>query len=267
MPSVTAAPVTWNPFTGRTARDHLHVPAHTHEPSTFFIGETVDVLSLENEAILIGVVREALDNPAHTFLFATANPVKMWKIIDAEAGVRDTSRIWIGATVNTQAHVDERIPELLGIWTKNIFAYCSLRGMLDLTEHMPEGEPRVEWVIASAYGRNPVHPLWLRRLRDQCVLNNTAFRFTGWGDWAENVCVGSDGVKELHVPRSLSPNYCALHADGKIAMTMEHPYNPFDHDPRGWTVMRRTSSKDSGRALDGREWDEQPCDLNELETL
>lgn len=55
---------------------------------------------------------------------------------------------------------------------------------IDGQAHLP-GE-RIHWVIAggeSGAHARPMHPAWLRFLRDQCVASDTPFFFKQWGEW------------------------------------------------------------------------------------
>jgi protein gp37 len=47
-------------------------------------------------------------------------------------------------------------------------------------------EPRVHWVIVggeSGHHARPLHPDWVRSLRDQCASTATPFHFKQWGEW------------------------------------------------------------------------------------
>jgi protein gp37 len=46
--------------------------------------------------------------------------------------------------------------------------------------------PRLDWVIAggeSGPGARPLHPDWVREIRDQCVDAGVPFFFKQWGEW------------------------------------------------------------------------------------
>lgn len=55
-----------------------------------------------------------------------------------------------------------------------------------------------DWVIVggeSGHGARPMHPDWVRSLRDQCAAAGVAFHFKQWGEWREDD--GSDGLNGL----------------------------------------------------------------------
>ncbi|WP_026174058.1 phage Gp37/Gp68 family protein [Effusibacillus pohliae] len=90
---------------------------------------------------------------------------------------------------------------------------------------------RINWVIVggeSGLGARPMHPDWVRDIRDQCREANVPFFFKQWGEWAP--------VHE-HEPR----------IKGKLW---------FNFDPD--TAVCRFGKKKAGRILDGRTWDEMP---------
>lgn len=79
----------------------------------------------------------------------------------------------------------------------------------------------IDWVVAggeSGPGARPMHPDWVRDLRDRCA--DTAFMFKQWGAWCPDVDVATG----LDAPESMS----------------------------------RLGKKAAGRTLDGRTWDEYP---------
>lgn len=90
-------------------------------------------------------------------------------------------RVWLGVSVEDQAHADERIPHLLKVpavvrflSVEPLLAPVDLNGLLFAP---PKGvEPYewqgINWVIAggeSGPGARPCHLDWLRPIRDQCA--------------------------------------------------------------------------------------------------
>ncbi len=116
----------------------------------------------------------------------------------------------------------------------------------------------IDWVVAggeSGPGARPMHPDWVRDLRDRClspgrtvvveshggaaratsVDRGPAFLFKQWGAWAPN---GQRGIGYVSKPHDLLVG---------------------EPDDRGMReVMVRMTKKDAGRELDGRTWDEYP---------
>jgi protein gp37 len=112
--------------------------------------------------------------------------------------------IWIGTSVENQEQADKRIPLLLQIPASVRFLSCEpLIGEVDLTHIVKERKPgtlytincldnqfyphqKINWVIAggeSGHMARPMHPDWVRSLRDQCQAANVPFFFKQWGNF------------------------------------------------------------------------------------
>lgn len=172
--------------------------------------------------------------------------------------------VWIGTSVEDQSAADTRIPHLLQVPARVRFLSCEpLLGPVDLStesgycycgdsreshrrafwgdhsyndmlQPMPDG---IHWVIVggeSGSNARPMHPDWVRGLRDACQAYGVAFFFKQWGEWLE---FGSEGA----VPGA------AIHVD-------RLPHFQFDDG----TLMFRVGKARAGRLLDGRTWDEFP---------
>ena len=186
--------------------------------------------------------------------------------------------VWAGVSAENQTWADRRIPILLD--TPAAVRWVSaepLLGPLDLGEHTgylvpgpgcpcerdePYCAPTLDWVVAggeSGPNARPVHPDWIRGLRDQCQATGVPFLFKQWGEWAP------DGRSDEHgwhanIPRTATdPRRLVIHTAGMTAMHPGNPFNPFERGHPGWAMaMRRVGKKTAGRVLDGRTWDEYP---------
>lgn len=111
----------------------------------------------------------------------------------------------------------------------------------------------IDWVIAggeSGHGARPVHPTWVRGLRDQCNAAGVAFFFKQWGEWMGGLSVGRDDGNFVEGQ------------DGRVyleATFKDHEFHQWD-GPRNHEepVSLRLGKKAAGRLLDGREWNEMP---------
>jgi len=125
-----------------------------------------------------------------------------------------------------------------------------------------EKEPTfLDWVIVggeSGRGARPMHPRWVRTIRDQCAASDVvAFHFKQWGEWASAPWHGDDGATHAFTGG-------AYEQHGQV---VEH-FMPLGHKPtsleRDLTTppvaqgMRRDGKRSAGRLLDGRTWDEFP---------
>jgi protein gp37 len=116
--------------------------------------------------------------------------------------------VWLGTSAERQQEADARIPELLA--TPAAVRFVSLEpllGPIDLRRIPHEGgigsvlepaeiaglvgncigvTPALDWVIVggeSGQDARPVHPDWVRSLRDQCTAAEVPFFFKQWGEF------------------------------------------------------------------------------------
>lgn len=112
--------------------------------------------------------------------------------------------IWLGTSIEDQPRADERLRELLATpaairWISvepllgplNLFAAgMKINGKLDVAS----GERRfIDWVVVggeSGPGARPMHPDWVRSLRDDCADAGVPFFFKQWGAWAPGENLG-----------------------------------------------------------------------------
>lgn len=181
--------------------------------------------------------------------------------------------VWLGVAAEDQDIANERIPVLLQTpATVRFVAIEPMLGPVDLTRiqfnkrtvmNVLEGVgisktswaqtipnaycERLDWVIVGGeIGPNarPIHPDWVRSLRDQAQAAKVPFFFKGWGQWVDL----SPGNWQ-HPPRKNRSSW----ADSYV---LSHK-NQIYVFPDGRKVVR-VGHKSAGRLLDGRTWDEVP---------
>jgi len=156
--------------------------------------------------------------------------------------------VWVGATVETQAAAERRIPALLRIPAARRFLSCEpLLGELDLRftycdlegDRIPAG---IHWVIAggeSGAKARPTHPDWLLSLRNQCKAAGVPFFFKQWGEWLPYEQANSQTLRALS------------EADAHGTQTGTTPgLRPIS--------IARIGKKAAGRMLNEREWNQTP---------
>ena len=175
--------------------------------------------------------------------------------------------VWLGITVVNQAEADRDIPKLLAVSAaKRFLSMEPLLGPVNVSQWLrPRQRPNadgyggdhgpgwttdftsIDWVIVggeSGPNARPMHPEWVRSLRDQCVAAGVPFHFKQWGEWAPaDVITGGDLGGEL---------------ERGTVMHLHAPGNPEGYFRRGDAYVRRMGKKRAGRMLGGREWDEVP---------
>ena len=106
----------------------------------------------------------------------------------------------------------------------------------------------IHWVIAggeSGHGARPMHPEWVRSLRDQCESAKVPFFFKQWGNW-----VPVHAQNEIDWPKSFK---WICDVDGKL-------YNNVKDGGDGiYQAMFKVSKAKAGHLLDGKEHHAFPC--------
>lgn len=158
--------------------------------------------------------------------------------------------VWLGASASTQEDLERVVPPLLK--TPAAVRFLSLEpllGPINLREcchvddyHIdaldtPDPSFRVSWVIVggeSGPRARPVHPKWVRAIRDQCDDAGVPFFFKQWGEWAPD-CIHPGDMYGDHDPCRTTPR---------------------PDRPTG--VMFRCGKRRAGRKLDGKVWNQIP---------
>jgi protein gp37 len=202
-----------------------------------------------------GRMRSLLAAPSFIDLIADAVRVR-GEVYSRELVGWPLPNVWLGVSVEDQQRADLRIPALLDTPAAVRFLSCEpLLGPVDLrlalAGHCPthdfsggfcvqrhhQGVQHFGWVIVggeSGPGARPMHPAWVRQLRDQCTAAGVPFFFKQWGEWTPYRSVLDRMHRPLHV--------------------WEDDLGPDGAD----TEVCRLGKKLAGRELDGRTWDEFP---------
>lgn len=154
------------------------------------------------------------------------------------------TNVWIGTSVENQQTADERIPHLLQI--PAVVRFLSVEPLLEpiylnLEENgrHPDYNWGIDWVIVggeSGPNARPMHPDWVRSIRDQCIAADVPFLFKQWGEYAPLVNLPSD---------------CSIYG-------MKNKANWYWHEVAPSEASVRVGKHTAGRLLDGREWNEFP---------
>ncbi|MCX7570372.1 phage Gp37/Gp68 family protein [Tumebacillus sp. DT12] len=236
----------------------LGKPLSWKKPRRVFVNSMSDLFHEQVPFEFIGQVFDIMWQCGdHKFQVLTKRPARMLEFVKwwiksyEDAGLTEDlgpwqppKNIWLGVSVENQQAADERIPLLLQTPAAVRFLSCEpLLGPVDIRHQLgqcvfTEADQwatgrGIDWVIVggeSGSGARPIHPEWVRSLRDQCDAKGVPFFFKQWGEWVP--ADHHDGVaKYSTVRRSLE---------------------------EGAPFMYRVGKKAAGRLLDGREWNEMP---------
>lgn len=133
-------------------------------------------------------------------------------------------------------------------------------GGLEVTGAKGPCHNRIDWVVVggeSGPKARPMHPAWVRSLRDQCAAAGVPFLFKQWGEWTEED------------PGETAHKDCAgVLPSGGAALCSEGYRPPWDTTERlnqsggvrldGRTLMFNVGKKRAGRLLDGVQHDGYP---------
>jgi protein gp37 len=260
-----------NGFDVQLRPDKLDQPLRWKKPRRVFVNSMSDLFHKDIPDDYIARVFAIMAvAPQHTFQILTKRPNRMrtllantewrddvqnhiaWYENPAEDSLMTRAHwplrnVWLGVSAEDQKWADIRIPQLLDTPAAVRFISAEpLLGGINLCtcsepdyqdEHCPlHGARLLSWVIVggeSGRGARPVHPDWVRAIRDQCVEANVPFHFKQWGQW---------------VTEDQSPEDIILPGTSR--------WNEFGSDD-GPSVYK-VGKKAAGRELDGRTWDQQP---------
>jgi protein gp37 len=252
-------------------------PLRWKRPRRIFVNSLSDLFhDGVPDAVIDRVFAVMALSPQHTFQLLTKRPERMLgyldkaigRIADAVQPLRTDNEavgplphimpgaawwplpnVWLGVSVEDQAAADARIPLLLATPAAKRFLSCEpLLGPVTLDYvpvFGPDRERLLHWVIAggeSGPGARPMHPGWVRQLRDQCAAAGVPFFFKQWGEWAP---------LEAWEPWDRTPQV-AIHLDGQQVDDMA------DDWPADAHRLKRIGKKRAGNLLDGRQHLEWP---------
>ena len=201
--------------------------------------------------------------------------------------------VWLGITVVNQAEADRDIPKLLAIPAAVRFLSMEpLLGGVDLSQWLDliqydDGAPwmrrnighlhdMLDWVIVggeSGPKARPMHPQWVRDIRDQCEAAGVPMMLKQWGEWKPisqmdesehgglyKSCViakpheNQSNLDDIYGRRCTVPS-TVLHANGST-----HDITEPMAFMQGTEAMQifRIGKKTAGRLLDGVQHDGYP---------
>jgi protein gp37 len=174
--------------------------------------------------------------------------------------------VWLGVSVEDQATADARIPILLD--TPAAVRWISAEPLLEDVDLRP-WLSGLDWVVAggeSGPDARPMHPDWIRSIRDQCAAAGVPFLFKQWGEWREfdngskpgephdEMDVGSE-IADAYFYAAINPGFVAT--DGRLFKGGQAGRRSLPPDTP-CRLIERVGKKAAGRTLDGRTHDDYP---------
>jgi protein gp37 len=219
----------------------LSEPLHWRKPRVVGVGFFGDLFDEQvKDSWLYQIYPAMVKASQHTYIILTKQPKRMaqWLSATKRAWQGQTDHTYHGLTVCTQAEADEKIPELLKLPGKKWISIEPMLGPVSikwaLRPQLHPNLPCVNFVVVggeSGPKARPMHPDWVRSIRNQCAAAGVPFFFKCWGEWGH----GSQYDLLKNVKR------WEWAGEGASA-----------------AIMARVGTKAAGRTLDGRIHDELP---------
>jgi len=114
-------------------------------------------------------------------------------------------------------------------------------------------DSELDWVICGGEtgpGARPMHPDWVKNLRDQCQEANVPFFFKQWGEWVPTDMLDINKDGKLLTEISNSKHTTWLMPDGSTSIDF------FEEEDS--VLIGKVGKKRAGRKLDGKECNEMP---------
>jgi protein gp37 len=256
-----------DPFRVTFHHDRIWQPLKWKKPRQIFVCSMGDLFHIDVRFDQIKSIIARMASPKcdhHKYLILTKRPDRMkdffyW--LDKEPsrgryGIEwPLKNVWLGTTVENNDYI-WRIAYLLR--TPAAIRFVSIEPMLgpvhiNYSKMFPtdvcfQKPPLLDWVIVggeSGPGARPMHPDWVRHVRDDCVSAGVPFFFKQWGEWA---------------PVEYYDRDYYLIAEGKYGTPLKprtmakRLFNGVDN----WRSVFPVGKKRAGRMIDGRTWDGYP---------
>jgi protein gp37 len=237
-----------NGFAVSLMTERLEIPLQRKKPTLYFTNSMGDLFHPDVPFDYIdNVLNVMYQTPQHTYQTLTKFPERMkewWQHRKQQffnPGIPPHLPLWTfwGVSVENKKHGIPRIDMLKDICGKK-FLSCEplledIAPALDLTG--------IDWVIVggeSGSKARPMHPQWVRNIRDLCQESDVPFFFKQWGTWAScyQVKIPAD-----HPARKKPHHDGAELTDGEILHS---------------DVMFKIGKKQAGHLLDGVEYHQMP---------
>lgn len=269
--SVPFADGIWNPLKKNLEPRVKRLPGCWKRARRIYLRADIDLFHPDVETEVINAIFEVMEEtPKVTFLVDTTFPGELCKFADGWFHGRVSApNISLGVRAFNQEMLDQAVADLIMTEAASRWLHLSpLQGPIEIpkqlrgwreTIHPVERRtssmaPLIGWVVAGG-GVDPIHPNWIRCIRDQCREAGIPFFFEGWGEWLPMEWI--DSAKRLQQ----DPRRAIDEADPK-----EDKSGVVRQSGSGdGTVLNteiglfRLGGERTGCLLDGREWKAFPA--------
>lgn len=227
----------------------LTKPATWKSPRVIFVCSMGDLFhETVSFAAIDQVFEQMMLHPRHIYIVLTKRAKRMAEYFMGNEGLgsylhsESRAHIFLGVTAENQEQAEKRIPFLREIRAAVKFVSIEpMLGPVDLinlnsgrTDAFNPADAGINWVICggeSGHNARPVHPDWVRSLRNQCQAAGVPFFFKQWGE---------------HKPFGTT--------DGRQIM----PFGYMKYNTETKEGFIKVGKHNSGNLLDGVKWEQYP---------
>lgn len=244
--------------------DKLREPLTWRKPAMVFVNSMSDLF---HDDVPVEFIRQvfAVMGAAkqHTFQVLTKRADRMRAVVNGFCEEGDFAdqfgntgfpwpNVWLGVSVENRKHGLPRINHLRK--TPAAVRFLSVEPLLGFLDAVDLSD--IQWVIGggeSGHDARPMHPDWIRYIRDSCNSEGVPFFFKQWGEWVP--------VRQfdppLRCPWGSRWGTLDMHGRWFPETTPWNGREGQDSETREYVMLAVGKGK-AGRMLDGRTWDEMP---------
>lgn len=247
-----------NEFTPTFHADKLDEPYKIKKPSRIFVCSMGDLFcdgiyeTGGGDPARVKIMAVIEKNPRHEFIILTKRPDNMRQFFKdfEECGI--PNNLIIGTSASTQEEFKGRGKDLIQIPdVRKVVSLEPLLGPIDITAGFEPVGSVLDWVIVGGEagpGARPMHPDWVRKIRDDCKEFGIPFFFKGFGEWGLTPTCDNTTTRA----------FVCKNGDYTVALdSNKKQYSEwiYHHQNCGNThhTMYKVGKKYSGRLLDGVE--------------
>lgn len=259
--------------------------ASWRKPERVFVGSMGDLFDPEfGRPPFWNLMFEMQKYIQHTYMLLTKQPKNMLQYAKRWCEFNKIkqlpSNIWCGVSVSNQNEANNLIPILLEV--PAAVRFVSIEPMTDpvtlinlgddeyhnfLTgefictgQNEPVSTGCLDWVIVGGMtgpGSRPMHPQWVRSIKDECLATNTPFFFKSWGEYA-CVNVSLEGADIYETPKNWKTLWKNSAGDVFELIDEDGDFLSAGDDPEKYQPVKRIGRKKAGHLLDGIEYRQFP---------
>lgn len=230
--------------------ERLELPLRWKKPRKIFVNSMSDLFHKDvPDEFISKVFWTMIQADHHIYQVLTKRPRRMARFF-ANQSKPLPAHIWMGTSIENDTYT----------WRADFLRQVQAEVRFISAEPLLSGLPSlnlsgIHWLIAggeSGHGARPMHPNWVRDLRDQCQAVGVAFFFKQYGAWV---------AQALHEARPLARgnNWGCLNQSGSwYPQTTTWNGRQGSPDDDYEYTMVNVGKHAAGRLLDGREWNEFP---------